>query len=231
MGGSRGLPFANVRGGCLAFDSLDAGYEIDGAFAIGYRFMDGGGEQWTRRFSRFKVGMQISLRAGAHLLGVATPGILSELELDAASVTFVPALRSRETLASKKGLLPLIAGWCAEQCGSDFAPQLLRKKAHPSLHGQNRRADEREAILDSAGYTSDIVSTPNVFVLDDLITRGSTLCEIARAVKDQNPEVNVYGLALGKNDRQQYLETHGQHSTNDHIPSEWNEIWMRHDKG
>ena len=229
--GRSSLAFAFVRAGCLAFDSLDAGCDIDGAFAIGYRFRDAGRELWTRRFMRFKGGMQISLRAGAHVLGVATPGILSELELDPPSVTFVPALRSSETAASDKGPLPLIAGWCAKQCGSDFVPNLLTKKAHPSLHGRMRSAQDREAILESAGYSSDTVSTPNVFVLDDLITRGSTLCEIARAIKDQNPGVNVYGLALGKNDQKEYLESRGQYSTNDHIPSEWNDLWMRHDQG
>lgn len=217
--------------GCLAFDSLDAGYEIDGAFAIGYRFMDDGNERWSRRFSRFKAGVRISLRAGAHILGVATPRILSELELDVASVTFIPALRSKETVASEKGPLPLIAQWCAKQCGSEFSLDTLRKRAHDSLHGWSRTANEREAILDSAGYTSGNVGTPNVFVLDDLITRGSTLCEIARAIKDKNPKASVYGLALGKNERRAYLERFGQNSTNEHIPLEWNEIWMGYDKG
>ena len=89
----------------------------------------------------------------------------------------------------------------------------------------------RESILDSAEYTSATVNTAKVFVLDDLITRGSTLCAIARAIKEKNPKVDVYGIALAKNDRQTFLMEYGHDFyTNDHIPSEWDEIWTGHDK-
>ena len=224
------MAVASLLGGCLSFESLDSGYDIDRAFAIGYRFQDIPNELWTRRFFRFKLGQGRSRTAGGNLLGVATQVILSELGLDGAKVTFVPALASGETVASEKGLLPRIARWCAKQCDSEFAPELLRKNAHPSLHGYSE-ASQREDIVASAEYTSDLVTTPNVFVLDDLITRGSTLCAIARAIKEQNPGVAVYGVALAKNDRQSFLKDYGHdYYTNDHIPSEWNEIWERHDK-
>ena len=108
---------------------------------------------------------------------------------------------------------------------------MLRKKAHSSLHGQVRTATARESILDSAEYTSDTVNTPNVFVLDDLITRGSTLCAIARAIKEKNPKVDVYGMALAKNDRQSFLADHGHdYYTNGHIRAEWNEIWKGYEE-
>ena len=178
-GGSK-LAEASLLGRCLAFDELDSGYDIDGAFAIGYRFQDIPNELWTRRFFRFKLGQGRSRTAGGNLMGVAAQVILSELRLDGTSVTFVPALTSGETAASKKGLLPRIAQWCAKQCDSDFAPKLLKKKAHQSLHASSDAA-QREDIVNSAEYTSGVVTTPNVFVIDDLITRGSTLCAIARS--------------------------------------------------
>ena len=225
------MAVATLLGGCLAFDSLDSGHDIDQAFAIGYRFQDIPGELWTERFSRFKVGHRNALQAGAHILGLAAPSILSELDLDSKSVTFVPALSSNETIASEKRVLPKIAQWCAQQCGSEFRLELLSKKAHPRLHGLSRTAMEREEILDAADYTSGTVKTANVFVLDDLITRGSTLCAIAGAIKEKNPHVDVYGIALAKNDRRTFLMEYGhEYYTNDHIPSEWNEVWTRHDK-
>ena len=221
---------ASVLGGCLAFDSLDYGSGVDQSFAIGYRFLDVRDEVWSRRFFRFKTGQPNSVRAGIRVLGVATPIILSELRLRGTNVTFVPALASRETVASQKGLLSRTTQWCASQCGSKFSLQLLSKKKHVSLHGQNRSIYEREDILSSAEYQAGVVSTPNVFVLDDLITSGLTLSTIAIAIKASNPSIRVYGLALAKNAYRDYLVDTNQDSTNDHIPAEWERLWTRYDK-
>ncbi len=222
---------ASLLATCLAFDELDSGSDIDRAFAIGYRFQDALGERWTQRFSRFKAGSQKSVRAGAHLLGLATPRILAELDLGGKGVTFVPALSSGETVALEKRVLPAIAQWCAKKCEAEFTLDLLRKKPHAKLHSQKRTAEEREAILSSAEYMSDSVATSSVFVVDDFITRGSTLCAIASAIKQNNPGVTVYGLALAKNDRQSFLVDYGhEYHTNEHIPSEWDEIWTRYEQ-
>ena len=221
---------ASLLGGCLAFDSLDFGSGVDQSFAIGYRFLDDRDEMWTRRFFRFKTGQLDSVKAGLNVLGVATPIILSELSLTGPSVTFVPALASRETVASEKRILSKIGQWCANQCGSEFSLQLLSKKAHDSLHGKSRTIDERADILSSAEYTAGVVSTPNVFVLDDLITSGLTLSTIATAIKARNPSIKVYGLALAKNAYREYLVNTNQNSTNDHIPAEWEQLWTRYDK-
>ena len=221
---------ASLLGGCLAFDELDSGPEIDRAFAIGYRFLDVRTELWTGRFTRFKERKRKSLRAGARILGNAAPMILSELGLAGKGVTFVPALSSGETVASEDQVLPVIARLCAKRCGAGFALDLLRKNPHERLHGETRTAEERESILSSAGYTSGSVTTSSVVVVDDLITRGSTLCTIASAIKQRNPGATVYGLALARNDRHGYLMRLGHvYYTNDHIPSEWDEIWEEED--
>ncbi len=78
---------------------------------------------------------------------------------------------------------------------------------------------------------SESVATSSVFVVDDFITRGSTLCAIASAIKQKNSGVTVYGLALAKNDRQSFLMDYGhEYYTNDHIPSEWDEIWAGYEQ-
>lgn len=224
------MAVASLLGGCLAFDSVDYGSGLDRAFTIGYRFLDDKDELWSKRFFRFKTGPTNSVKAGASILGVATPTLLSELNLDGKSVTFVPALGSRETVASEKGRLSIAAQWCANRCGSEFSRDLLSKIAHHSLHGQYRPVHERADILSSAEYTAGVVSTPNVFVLDDFITSGLTLSTIATAIKDKNPGIRVYGMALAKHAYRQSLASANQDSTNDHIPSEWEQIWTRYDK-
>ncbi len=218
--------------GWLAFDELDSGgAAIEQSFVIGYRFLDNRSEVWTRRFSRFKNDYRPSLNAGASILRTAMPVLLDALGLEGEDVTLIPALRSGERRAPVRGVLPLIAEFCAKGCGSEFRLDLLRKRPHSRLHGRLRTAAEREDIIEEARYRAGEVESQNIFILDDLITRGTTLSAIASAIIRSNPGVTVYGMALAKNDRQQYLMDFDQAYTNDHIPSEWGEIWTRYDKG
>lgn len=217
------MAVARVLAGWLSFDWLDYGTGVDRSFAIGYRFLDDRNERWSLRFSRFKDGDPDPRRAAYYLMGAAVPTLLSAIGLDGRSVTFVPALASNETVASQHGALPRIAQRCASQSGGAFSNEVLTKNAHPQLHRVRTSIAQRASILNSAEYTAGAVSTPHVFVLDDLITSGATLSTIATAIKKTNPQTRVYGLALAKN---QY----GHSRTNDHIPPTWDRVWMRYDK-
>ena len=215
----------NTLGGCLDFESFYNGPDIDRAFTIGYSILDDRDEKWTGRFNRFKGGSVDSWKAGAAVLMRAVPAVLSDLGISGDDVTFAPALTSGETAASEKGVLGVLAKVCARVCGSEFSLELLSKKPHVRLHAHYRSVAERQSILSDAEYSSGAVSTPYVFVLDDFITSGSTLSEVASATKDANPGVAVYGVAVGKNERRSYLPS----ISNDHIPLEWDQAWKEYD--
>lgn len=217
--------------GWLAYDELDFSEHIDGAFAIGYRLLDNFNEQWTRRFSRFKSGQRTSWNAAWAVLGEATPQLISALGLTGREVTFAPALSSSETTASPTGVLSVISQRCAIQCGSAFAPELLTKKPHISLHAQSRTVQERASILREARYMAGTVETPFVFVFDDLITAGSTLSAIAASIKAFSPGVEVFGLAVAKNERQMRLPESFQRMPNSHIHADLDRLWYRYDRG
>ncbi len=88
---------------------------------------------------------------------------------------------------------------------------------------------ERRAILDKADYKAGDLTTGYVFVVDDLITTGLTLSYIAGAIKNQNPEVKVYGLAPGKHAYRSDFQAGRRCLPNSHIPREWDRLWSQHD--
>ena len=225
------MAVARVLNGWLYFKELDCGHPIDGAFAIGYRILDDQDEVWSRRFLRLKSGVLASRHAALAVMEVAMPMLLHALGKDGKDVTFVPALRSSETTASTCGTLSMLAQYCAAQWSSKFSLRLLSKQPHERLHIPQRTLAESKAILDNANYMAGDVSTGYVFVVDDLITSGLTMSYSARAIKDQNPQVNVYGLAPGKHAYRSHFSSVGQPSANSHIRPEWNRLWYAHDNG
>ena len=209
--------------GWLAFDSLDHGSGVDQTFAIGYKFIRDYNERWSARFSRFKGGQANARNAALAVMAIATPQLIRKLDMDGKSVTFIPALASKERVATANGALSVLAKGCSSQCGSAFMLESLTKNPHATLHAPGTTVEKRTDILSSANYKATIFTTPNVFVVDDFITTGLTLAEIATAIKSANPDVKVYGIVLGKN------EYSDRPVTNDHISSAWEEAWRRYD--
>ena len=208
---------------CLAFDSLDAGNELRGTFTVGYRFLDCPEDLWTERFTSFKAGNPQAVRAGSRIVSRMARSVLSELDILASDVTFVPALSSQEITAASDSSLARTAKRCAKKYQATVDYTLLRKKRHRRLHTGSRTLAQREELIAAAAYESGNVNTRNIVVIDDLVTAGSTLCAIARAIRARNPSVSVFGMALAKNERRSYLA--GSPSTNDHIRPKWDRIW------
>ena len=86
-------------------------------------------------------------------------------------------------------------------------------------------ADRRKAILAAAEFRSKEMRAATVLVLDDFITRGSTMSHIARAILKRNPGIRVFAVALGKTERRDYWHQRGVEISNEHIPPPWERSW------
>ena len=141
-------------------------------------------------------------------------------------MVFVPALSSRETVASEDGVLWKLTRYCARAARANFDGDAISKKAHEPLH-KFFKAERRREILDEADFVSRrIKGADSVLVFDDLITTGNTLSHIANSILDANPRVSVYGVALGMTERQSYhRERFGRELTNNHVPARWEKAW------
>jgi len=223
--------------GWMAFENLDQGLGLMKAFTIGYRFTDDRSEEWTKRFNRFKDAECKALRGGAKLMGSAVPQLVSRLGLDTPRTVFIPALSSHEMIASDDGVLWRLTRYCAKATNVRFVGDAISKKAHDPLHklhkygttGRNRRRE----ILDAAEFRSRrIGKTDDILIFDDFITTGSTLSHIAQAVLETNPQINVYGICLGKAERLAYhRDKFGLEVSNNHVPAKWLRKWNEGEAG
>lgn len=208
----------------MHFAHLDgAGADLDGAYTIGYRITDDGADPWTARFNRFKAKDQAAFIGGAHSVAAGMPALLKSLGVDPKDAVIVPALGSGETEASPKGQLSIMSNRIGEVTGASVAGGTLSKQVHKPIHNMYAAA-ERDAELDKAAYVSSKVKAKHVFVVDDLITRGSTLSRIATAIKAANPGVKkVYGIALGKTERRAFWGN----LDNNHVGQAWDDRWTK----
>lgn len=207
--------------GWMAHNYLDEFAGLTRAFTIAYRITDDSGDSWTARFNRFKNKDKEARLGGGQLFFEAVPTLMNAIGAAPADSIFIPALSSGETYCTEKSFVSRLAKWTADSAGALYAPGVLRKQAHNPIHGIYR-AEARSAELDKAAYVSAPVGRKNVFIFDDLITRGGTLSRIAQAVRAAGPGVvNVYGVALGKTERRAYWGT----LTNDHVPPEQDRAW------
>lgn len=210
----------------MHFPHLDgAGADLDGAYTIGYRITDDGADPWTARFNRFKAKDPAAFVGGARALSAGMPALLKSLGVDPANAVIIPALGSGETSAAADGQLAKMAARAAKVAGTQVEVGALSKQAHKPIHGIFNAA-ERDAELDKAAYVASKLKAKNVFVVDDLVTRGSTLSRIATAIKASNPGVNVYGVALGKTDRRSFWGN----LDNNHVAKAWDDRWQQGEK-
>lgn len=210
--------------GWMAFDRLDEGVGLTRAFTIGYRFTDDRADPWTRRFNRFKEKNRTALLGGAAVMSDAVPRLVSGLRLDPASTVFVPALSSRETIASDAGVLWRLARLCARAAQVQFVGDAVTKKVHEPLH-MYRNVGRRHEILSGADFRSKKIAADSILIFDDFITRGATLSHIAQAMQESNQQAKIYGVALAKTDRRSFWQSRGLEISNDHVPEQWDSMW------
>ena len=116
------------------------------------------------------------------------------------------------TLASA---LAISRGW-------EWLPHHVTKDRHPRISGLTSAA-ERDATVDGVYLVAAIGGEPGlVLVVDDFCTRGATLGDIARAIRESNPGWKVQGASLAKVERAAYWK--GE-LTNAHIPGSLDAIW------
>lgn len=210
-------------GNWMHFRYLDGGNaELEGAFTVGYRITDDGGDTWTTRFNRFKAKNPDAFSGGSQMMVGGVPALLKLLGVSPANAVFVPALSSGETRALPDGQMSLMAKACAAATGAKYEGNALSKQVHKPIHGIFN-AGEREAELDKAAYVSAKLPANIVFVFDDLITRGSTQGRIASAVRAANPNARIFGVALAKTDRRSWLPD----ISNAHVAKAWDDSWLR----
>jgi hypothetical protein len=64
-----------------------------------------------------------------------------------------------------------------------------------------------------------------VIVCDDLITRGDTLGEIARAIQVNHPRIELLGVGAGKSERAAWAANFNKQLSNGHLTAQQAQEW------
>ena len=190
-----------------------------GLLTIGFRITDRPNEKWTRRFNQFKYGDPSAAMAARRTFCAAFEDFLPAGD---PRIVVVSSVSSGQNIAQKDTPASTLASALAITRGWEWLPHHVTKDRHPRISGLTSAA-ERDATVDGVYLASAIGGEPGlVIVVDDFCTRGATLGDIARAIRESNPGWKVQGASLAKIERAAYWK--GE-LTNAHIPDELDAIW------
>ncbi len=95
----------------------------------------------------------------------------------------------------------LISKRFAQMAGLSFSDDLiLRKKQTKFMNGLNNLSERKENIKGAFKIINPI-NTKNILIIDDILTSGSTLCEVAKTIHQYNLDVNILGLTVAAGDK------------------------------
>ena len=190
-----------------------------GLLTIGFRITDRPGEKWTRRFNRFKYGEPAAVRAATRTFCAAFEDFRPDEDQ---RVVVVSSVSSGQNIVQNDTPASILASALAASRGWEWLPHHITKDRHPSLTGIASAAD-RDATVDGVYLAAPIGGEPGlVIVVDDFCTRGATLADIARAIRESNPGWEIQPATLARTERTAYWQ--GK-LTNAHIPDVLDATW------
>ena len=186
---------------------------------VGFRITDRPGEKWTRRFNRFKYGEPAAARAATRTFCAAFEDFLPPGN---PRVVVVSSVSSGQNIVQHDTPASILASALAESRGWEWLPHHVTKDRHPRITGLASSA-ERDATVDGVYLAAPIGGEPGLVIVDDdFCTRGATLADIARAIRESNPGWQIQPASLAKAERAAYWK--GE-LTNAHIPDALDAAW------
>jgi len=204
----------------MHFKHLDALYNFH-LFALAWRFKDlTTTDAWSARLTAFKEKDARALNGACLVM----PYAVSKRKWPEKTFTMVSAIPSAETSLPKTSGLFQLGKAISSTIKWEWKPELLSKQPHKPLHTIYNAA-ERAAEVAGKYSMSHTITTDYVCILDDLITRGDTMADIVRAIKERNPRVLIFGLVLGKSETHSYVQERGLDINNSQVPADYAVMW------
>ncbi|MDR0859612.1 MAG: double zinc ribbon domain-containing protein [Candidatus Peribacteria bacterium] len=136
--------------------------------------------------------------AGRLALLVQTHGKLSGS--DQLFISFIPSHRRRKYLEKGYNQSELLAKELANQLNLPILP--LVKKVKYTVSQLKLKREERKKNLEQVFVSYPLDKLPRgatVLFVDDVTTTGSTLLQIAKVIKQEREDVNIWGAVLARN--------------------------------
>ena len=137
-------------------------------------------------------------------------------------VVVVSSVSSGQNIVQSDTPASRLASALAGSRGWEWLPHHVTKDRHARISGLPS-APEWDATVDGVYLASPIGGEPGlVIVVDDLCTRGATLADIVRAIRESNPGWHIQPVSLAKAERAAYWK--GE-LTNAHVPDVLDATW------
>ncbi|MCY3615321.1 MAG: phosphoribosyltransferase [Bacteroidetes bacterium] len=201
------------------------GDRLDSIYCFGYRIGTSMDDEWTVRINNFKQGRERDIKKAIRTLRTASPSLFERIGINPETTTVIPVLGSQETSANSRSKISRLAKAIADGADAKFTLHCLSKNKHDPLHLQTDRY-ARDQALNKANHQALEFDhhCENVIIVDDIVTRGKTMSAVANAIHRSNPLVEIFGFALGRHVRRDYLPVSFDEA-NAEIPDELAEIW------
>lgn len=183
-------------------EKLPCSKHLDWAHCVGWIAI-GNGDPWSKSVWDAKKDKPKGLRVAKKCLQLYVKSL--KLPKMYTSIFVVPIIpHDKKHIGSKDRTTKFAKAVTKEIAGAQFVDDALKKKKHKSLSGEKRSAAQRDKIIKGVYRVDKSVvinkhSKKCLFLLvDDVLTRGTTMNDAARAIRDAYGSVTVGGLAAGK---------------------------------
>ncbi len=211
------------KDGIFTFKALTSSSDdVRGYFTLGWRLTDCPNEEWTSRFNAFKGKNAAAIRGACAVAPRLFDGIAERL---GDSVTVVAAHGHGDKKLIESSGVSALAAALAKRHDWTFSPGALRHSPHEQLSKPGLTLADREAAIVDTYKCIITPETDRVVIVDDFVTNGSTVREIAAAIHKMNPELRIFGFALGKTERLSWAQGGGNEIDNGHLPAAALKAW------
>ena len=95
----------------------------------------------------------------------------------------------------------LIATNFAQITGLNFSNTLITRNKKTKYMNSLNDINERKENIKNAFEIINPIYAKDILIIDDILTSGSTLCEVAKTIHKHNPDINLIGLTVAAGDK------------------------------
>lgn len=114
-------------------------------------------------------------------------------------ISYVPSHRIRHYITKGYNQSQLLARFLCQALGKEKEQQVCRKIRATRSQVKLSRNERTKNIADAFRVCTDIPAGSTIILVDDVLTSGSTLMELARIIKKTQPNCQIWGLCLARN--------------------------------
>lgn len=114
-------------------------------------------------------------------------------------ISYVPSHRYRRYITKGYNQSQLLAQSLVRSLGSGAVTSLCKKIKHTHSQVGMSREERKTNLSDAFVLTRPIVPGSTIVIVDDVLTSGATLIEMAKTIKKSQPDCQVRGLCVARN--------------------------------